>query len=136
MALGRIQRLLARHAIPPETVTSVFDKGTAALANTVLLKEAGLGWISALPWNPAPAEFRRRPVEALPACSSAQPGVHAAAEKLLVHGEEYLYVLKYSASFAAEQLHSVSACLSKVLVLLCYVESNVTRSNFVPQKVQ
>ena len=115
VALERIQRLLARHAIPPETVTLVFDKGTAALANTVLLKEAGLGWISALPWNQAPAEFRQRPVEALPACSSAQPGVQAAAEKLLVHGEEYLCVLKYSATFAAEQLHSVSASLSKVL---------------------
>ena len=36
VALERIQRLLARHAIPPETVTLVFDKGTAALANTVL----------------------------------------------------------------------------------------------------
>src|SRR5208337_2353481 len=83
------------------------------LANTVLLKEAGVGWISALPWNQAPAEFRQRPVEGLPACSSAQPGVQAAAEKLLVHGEEYLCVLKYSATFAAEQLHSVSASLSK-----------------------
>src|SRR5271165_3174858 len=115
VALERIQRLLARHAIPPETVTLVFDRGTAALANTVLLKEAGVGWISALPWNQAPAEFRQRPVEGLPACSSAQPGVQAAAEKLLVHGEEYLCVLKYSATFAAEQLHSVSASLSKVL---------------------
>ena len=115
VALERIQRLLARHAIPPETVTLVFDKGTAALVNTVLLKEAGLGWISALPWNQAPAEFRQRPVEALPACSSAQPGVQAAAEKLRVHGDEYLCVLKYSASFAAQQLHSVSASLSKVL---------------------
>ena len=115
VALERIQRLLARHAIPPETVTLVFDKGAAALANTVLLQEAGLGWISALPWNQAPAEFRQRPVEGLPACSSAQPGVQAAAEKLLVHGEEYLCVLKYSATFAAEQLHSLSASLSKVL---------------------
>jgi len=118
VALERIRRLLARHAIPPETVTLVFDKGTAALANTVLLKEAGLGWISALPWNQAPVEFRQRPVEALPACSSAQPGVQAAAEKLLVHGEEYRCVLKYSATFAAEQLHSVSAALSKVLAAL------------------
>jgi hypothetical protein len=37
---------------------------------------------------------------------------------LLVHGEEYLCVLKYSATFAAEQLHSVSASLSKVLAAL------------------
>ena len=118
VALERIRRLLARHAISPETVTLVFDKGTAALANTVLLKEAGLGWISALPWNQAPVEFRQRAVESLPACSSALPGVQAVAEKLLVHGEEYLGVLKYSATFAAEQLHSLSASLSKVLAAL------------------
>ena len=115
VALERIQRLLTRHAIPPETVTLVFDKGPAALAHTVLLKEAGFGWISALPWNQAPWEFRQRPVKALPACSSAQPGVQAAAEKLLVHGEEYRCVLKYSATFATEQLHSLSASLSKLL---------------------
>jgi len=115
VALQRIQRLLARQGIPPETVTLVFDKGPAALANTLLLEEAGLGWISALPWNQAPAEFRQRPVEALPDCSSALPGVRAAAENLLVHGKEYRCVLKYSATFAAEQLHSLSASLSKAL---------------------
>jgi transposase len=127
VALERIQRLLARHEIPPETVTLIFDKGTAALANTVLLEEAGLGWISALPWNQAPAEFRQRPVEALPACSSAQPGVRAAAENLLVHGKEYLCVLKYSATFAAEQLHSLSTSLSKVLGALKRLAVEVAR---------
>ena len=127
VALQRIQRLLARHAIPPETVTLVFDKGTAALANTVLLEEAGLGWISALPWNQAPAEFRQRPVEALPACSSAQPGVRAAAENWLVHGQEYLCVLKYSATFAGEQLHSLSTSLSKVLEALKRLAVEVAR---------
>jgi transposase len=115
VALERLQRLLARHAIAPETVTLIFDKGSAALANTVLLEAAGLGWISALPWNQAPAEFRQRPVEALPACSNAQPGVRAAAENLLVHGKQYRCVLKYSATFAGEQLPSLSASLSKVL---------------------
>ena len=115
VALERIQRLLARHQIPPASVTLVFDKGTAALANTVLLEDAGLGWVSALPWNQAPAEFRQRPVEALPACGDTQPGVRAAGEKLWVHGKEYLCVLKYSATFAAEQLHSLSGSLSKVL---------------------
>jgi transposase len=127
VALQRIQRLLARHEIPPETVTLIFDKGTAALANTVLLEEAGLGWISALPWNQAAAEFRQRPVEALPACSSAQPGVRAAAENLLVHGKEYLCVLKYSATFAAEQLHSLSTSLSKVLGALKRLAVEVAR---------
>jgi transposase len=111
----------------PETVTLVFDKGTAALANTLLLEQAGLGWISALPWNQAPAEFRQRAVEALPACSSAQPGVRAAAENLLVHGKEYLCVLKYSATFAGEQLHSLSTSLSKVLGALKRLAGEVAR---------
>ena len=63
--------------------------------------------------------IRRRPSCAngarrqLPACSSAQPGVRAAAEKMLVHGKEYLCVVKYSASFASEQLHSLTTTLSK-----------------------
>jgi transposase len=127
VALERIQRLLSRHAIAPETVTLVFDKGTAALANTALLQDARLGWISALPWNQAPAEFRERGVEALPPCSSAQPGVRAAAGKLLVHGKEYLCVLKYSATFASEQLHSVSTSLSKVLGSLKRLAVEVAR---------
>ena len=127
VALERLGRLLARHQIPPETVTLIFDKGTAALANTLVLEDAGLGWISALPWNQAPAEFRQRPVEDLPALSSAQPGVRAAAEKLLVHGKEYLCVLKYSATFAAEQLHSLSASLAKVLSAMKRLAVEVAR---------
>jgi hypothetical protein len=41
--------------------------------------------------------------------------VRATAKKLLVHGQEYLCVLKYSASFAGEQLHSLTTSLSKAL---------------------
>jgi transposase len=54
-------------------------------------------------------------VEQLPLCTSAQPGVRATAENLLVHGKQYLCVLKYSASFAGEQMHSLTTSLSKVL---------------------
>src|SRR2546430_6190658 len=57
-------------------------------------------------------------MEQVPLCSSAQPGVRAAAEKLLVHGQEYLCVLKYSASFAGEQLHSLTTSLSPALQAL------------------
>lgn len=114
-SLARMLSMLDRCQIPRDTVTLVFDKGSTALANTVELQEAKVGWISALPWNQAPADFRGRAVEQLPVCSSAQPGVRAAAEKLLVHGQEYLCVLKYSASFAGEQLHSLTTSLSKVL---------------------
>jgi transposase len=114
-SLLRITRMLDQNQIARETVTLVLDKGSAALANTVQLDEAGVGWISALPWNQAPAELRNRAVEELPACSSAQPGVRAAAEKTWVHGSEYLCVVKYSASFAGEQLHSLTTSLSRVL---------------------
>jgi transposase len=114
-ALERIVKMLNRNQIDPSTVTLVFDKGTAALDNTLLLKQAGLGWISALPWNQAPLELRERDIETLPLCSSDQPGVHAVAERAIVHGDEYLCVLKYSASFASEQLHSLTTSLTKVL---------------------
>jgi len=115
ISLARILRMLDQNQIGRETVTLVLDKGSAALANTVQLAEAGVGWISALPWNQAPAELRSREVEELPVCSSAQPGVRAGAQKTLVHGREYLCVVKYSASFAGEQLHSLTTSLSRVL---------------------
>src|SRR6266446_8099544 len=114
-ALERIVKMLDHNQIERSTVTLVFDKGTAALDNTLLLKDAGVGWISALPWNQAPPELRDRDIEKVPLCSSDQPGVHAVAERALVHGQEYLCVLKYSASFASEQLHSVTTSLAKVL---------------------
>jgi transposase len=63
--LSRITTLLDHHQIPRQTVTLVVDKGSAALANTVALQEARLGWISALPWNQAPREWREQPVEQL-----------------------------------------------------------------------
>ena len=114
-ALARIVKMLDRNQIERSSVTLVFDKGTAALDNTLLLQEAGVGWVSALPWNQAPPELRQRPVEALPLCSSAQPGVHAVAERAIVHGAEYLCVLKYSSAFASEQLHSLTTNLAKVM---------------------
>lgn len=115
IALGRIVALLDRHGIARDTVTLVVDKGSAALANTLELEQAGVGWISALPWNQAPEQFRERPVEELPALSSSQPGVRATAERMVVHGKEYLCVMKYSAAFASEQLHSLTTALSKAL---------------------
>ena len=114
-ALNRIVTMLDRNQIERQSVTLVFDKGTAALENTLLLENAGVGWISALPWNQAPPELRERDTEQLPACGSDLPGVRAAAEKAIVHGKEYLCVLKYSSSFASEQLHSVTTSLTKVL---------------------
>ena len=117
-ALSRIVALLDRNRIDRQSVTLVLDKGSAALANTVELQQAGVGWISALPWNQAPPELRARHVEQLPACGGDHPGVRAASEKAVVHGKEYLCVLKYSDSFAAEQLHSIVNTASKVLQYL------------------
>jgi transposase len=113
-ALGRIVHLLDCNHIARESVTVVFDKGTAALSNTTMLEESELGWISALPWNQAPAQLRDRPTEEIPKCPG-HSGVRAIAEKHLVHGKEYLCVLKHSESFAAEQMHSLTASLAKAM---------------------
>ena len=114
-ALARACAMLDRNRIPRETVTLAFDKGSAALANTLALEEARVGWISALPWNQAPAQLRERAVDQLSPCGSAQPGVRAAGETTLVHGKQYLCVVKYSASFAGEQLQSVTTGVSKAM---------------------
>jgi hypothetical protein len=76
-ALQRIVTLLERNQIAPQTVTLVLDKGSAALANTLELEQAGVGWISALPWTQAPAGFRS--CQKLTPLSSQEPGVSAAA---------------------------------------------------------
>ncbi len=115
VALERIAALLDHHQIPRGDVTLVMDKGSAALANTLELEKAGVGWISALPWNQAPEQLREREVDKLAPCSSQQPGGRAAAEKMVVHGKEYLCVVKHSTSFAGEQLHSVTTSMSKAL---------------------
>ena len=137
-ALARMLTLLDRNQIARDTVTLVLDKGGVAVANTVQLEEAGVGWIAALPWNQAPAQLRDRAVEQLPPCSSAQPGVRAAAEKVLVHGKEYLCVVKYSASFAGEQLHSLSTGLSKALQALrrFSMELNKPKARWTEQQIR
>ena len=117
-ALARIGEMLDHNQMERSTVTLVLDKGSAAQANTVELEQAGVGWIQALPWNQAPAELRERKTEELTACGSDQPGIRAAAEKTLVHGQQYLCVLKYSASFAGEQLHSLTTSVSKAMQAL------------------
>jgi hypothetical protein len=78
-ALGRITWMLDQKQMERESVTLELDEGLAALANPVALEEARLGWISALPWNQAPAQLRSRVVEQLPLCGASQPGVRAAA---------------------------------------------------------
>jgi len=65
VALERITKMLVAQAIARDSVTLVLHKGSAALANTSALKEAGVGWISALPWNQAPESLRECPVEKL-----------------------------------------------------------------------
>lgn len=138
LALGRITRLLDQNQIARDSVTLVLDKGSAALDNTVALEEAGVGWISALPWNQAPVELRQRPSEQLLPCSADQPGVRAVAEKMLVHGQEYLCVVKYSAPFAAEQLHSLTTSLSRVLQSLRHLakELNKPRANWTEDRIK
>ena len=89
------------------------DKGSAALANTLELEKAGVGWISALPGNQALRELRPR--QQLTELSCQEPGVSATAQTMLVQGKEYLCVVKYSAPFASEQLRSLTTSVSKVM---------------------
>jgi len=125
--LPRVTHLLDEAKITRDSVTLVFDKGTAALTNTVALREAGVGWVSALPWNQAPPDLRTRPLEDLPACSTDHPGVRAAGQRAVVHGEESLCVLQYSAAFASEQLHSLTTSLTTVLQRLRRLASDLRK---------
>jgi transposase len=79
-----------------------------------------------------------RASEELPPRSAEQPGVPAVAEKLLVHGQEYLAVLKYSAPFAAEQLHSLTTSISRTLQSLRRFsrELNKSRSRWTPEGIR
>jgi transposase len=138
VALSRIVALLDHQQIARDNVTLVLDKGSAALANTLELEQAGVGWISALPWNQAPTELRERDTEQLTSLSSEQPGVRAAAEKMIVHGKEYLCVVKYSASFASEQLHSLTTTLSKTMQSLRRLSAELSKpgARFTEQKLR
>ena len=129
MALPRLLRFLDENQIARDRVTLVFDKGSAALYNTLALEESGLGWISALPWNQAPAELRETQLEKFTALSSAQPGVQAFSQKALVHGRERLCVVKYSASFLSEQLHSLTTSLAKVTQSLRRLSQELRKPN-------
>ena len=53
-ALSRMGALLDRNQISRDSVTLVLDKGSAALANTLELETAGVGWISAFALEPGP----------------------------------------------------------------------------------
>jgi transposase len=130
--------LLDNQQIARDSVTLVLDKGSAALANTLELEQAGVGWISALPWNQAPAELRERDTEQLTALSGEQPGVRAAVAKTVVHGKEYLCVLKYSAAFAGEQLHSLSTTLSRTMQSLRRLSTELSKpgTRFTEQKLR
>jgi transposase len=63
--------------------------------------------------------------------------LRTAAKKILVHGHEYLCVVKYSASFAGEQLHSLRTSLSQVLQALRRLakELNKPRARWKQQQI-
>jgi transposase len=133
-ALPRLLRFLDDNQIDRQTVTLVFDKGSAALYNSLALDQSGLGWIAALPWNQAPQPFRETPLEQL--TSSHQPGVRASQQRLLVQGKERLCVLKYSAPFLSEQVHSLSTSLAKVTQSLRRLSIELTQPDCRLQEVQ
>ena len=114
-SLPRLLRFLDDTRIARDSVTLVFDKGSAALANTLALDQAGVGWVSALPWTQAPPAFREQPLDQLTALSSDHPGGLAAQATQVVHGQERSCVLKYSAGFLSEQIHSLSTSLATAM---------------------
>ena len=115
VALERITKMLDAQTIPRDSVTIVLDKGSAALANTLVLQEAGVGWISALPWNQAPESLRECPCEKLVPLGGTHLGLQVSSSNEVVHGRTYLCVVVYSAVFASEQLHSIASTLTKVM---------------------
>lgn len=129
VSLSRILQLLDGAQMARHSVTIVFDKGSAALPNTLALDQAGLGWVSALPWNQAPVELRDLPIEQLSALPD-HPGVQAIARRSLVHGKERLCVVKYSASFMAEQIHSLSTSLAKVTQALRRLAIDAAKADY------
>jgi transposase len=127
IALPRLLRFVDENQIPRQSITLVFDKGSAALYNTLALDESALGWICALPWNQAPKDFREAPLDQLTPLSSDQPGVQAYQQTVLVHGKERLCVLKYSLPFLSEQIHSLSTSLAKVTQALRRLSIELTK---------
>jgi transposase len=138
VALSRIGTLLDRQQIARDSVTLVLDKGSAALANTLELEQAGVGWISALPWNQAPAELRERNSEQMTSLGGEHSGVRGVTEKMVVHGKEYLCVVKYSAPFAGEQLHSLTTSLSKAMQSLRRLSTELSKpgARFTEEKLR
>jgi len=126
-SLPRLLQFLDENQIARDSVTLVFDKGSAALANTLALDQARVGWVSALPWNQAPPAFREQPLDQVTALSSDHPGIHAAQTTQVVHGQERSCVLKYSASFLSEQIHSVSTSLATAMQALRRLSSDLAK---------
>jgi len=126
-SLPRLLRFLDDNQIARDSVTLVFDKGSAALANTLALDQARVGWVSALPWNQAPPAFREQPLDQVTALSSDQPGIHATQTTQVVHGHERSCVLKYSASFLSEQIHSLSTSLATAMHALRRLSSDLAK---------
>lgn len=64
---------------------------------------------------------------ALEAIGPAHPGVRAAAQRALVHGDDYLCVLAHSSSHGAEQLHSAGASLARATQALRRIARELAR---------
>lgn len=127
-ALPHLVPILDANGIARTSVTLVFDKGPVALNDTLALDGSGMGWIAAQPWDQTPSDWRALPLEQLRPLSSAQPGVQAAARRIVIHGRERLCVLTYSAPFFSEQLHSLSESLAKVRQALRRLSLELARS--------
>lgn len=95
VALERITKMLDAQTIARDSVTILLDKGSAALANTLVLQEAGVGWVSALPWNQPPESLRECPCEKLVPLGGTHLGLQVSSSNEVVHGRTYLCVVVY-----------------------------------------
>jgi len=127
-ALSRMGALLDRNQIVRDSVTLVLDKGSAALANTLELEKAGVGWILGI------ALETRRPrncgTGAWNSCLPAavpNPASGRQQRSWSFMAKEYLCVLKYSACFASEQLNSTTAALTRVTQKLRRLATELSR---------
>lgn len=82
--------------------------------------------------------MRELPCDKLAPVGGAHPGLQAKAYRELVHRREYLCVVVYSAIFASEQLHSISATLTKVMQSIRRLASEIAKpeSRFAEEGIQ
>lgn len=128
-ALPHLLHHLDANQIPRDDVTLVFDKGPECLPNLLALDQAGLGFVSALPWSEVPEPLRQLSLKQLPALRAEHPGVQALGQVHEIQGIKRLCVVSYSSAFMSEQLHSLTASLAKATQALRRLSHDLAKAS-------